>query len=283
MAVAYDAVSQSHASGNTSVSQASFSWTHTPAGTPRGILVFTYNTKSTSDNATSVTYGGVSMTAVSGGRAVANGTHPVDCKAWFLGASIPTGAQTVTVNRTNNTDEMWAVAFSVTAAADTSVHTAGIVLSQQSVPDNGCTLSEQSVTDGQSSGTNNSVRFAGFNGRGSSISNTTTTFPLNDVLYPGASSTMAASNDLTNEVIGAVRETTAGIGARNIGFTFNGNGVIFNTQTLAAVHLAIKEGTGGGGATAYPANLLALFIAQEARNERATYGSLGGTFGQLRF
>lgn len=277
MAVAFDASSESHTGTTGSVSQASFNWTHTPVGTPRGVLVFTFSTLSSSDNATAVSYGASSMTAVSGGRAVSTGgTYIGDVKAWFLGSSVPTGAQTVTVTRTNNTDEMYAVAITVTAAADTSVHTAGIVLTQTS----GSVISfaEQSVTDGQSSGTNNSVRFAGFNGSAGLVSTTSTTLPVDDTVYPGASSTHLQSLDNTNFAWMAVRETTAGIGARNVGFIYNEN--TKTTESLAAVHLAIKEGA-AAAATAYPANLLAMFVAQEARNERATYNNRTGRLGQV--
>lgn len=274
MAVAFDASSESHATGNVSTSQSSFSWTHTPIGTPKGILVFTFS-NTTNDNATSVTYGGTSMTAVSGGRAVFSGTYGGETKSWFLGSSISTGAQTVVVNRTNNADQMWAVAFSVTAAADTSVHTAGIVLLQSSAG-----AAEQSVTDGQSSGTNNSLRFAATNTNAFGIQSFYSTIVADGTVSPGPSSTWSKYNDLTNQVYATVYETTAGIGARNVGFYYNLTILKGVTNHTAAVHLAVKEGGGGGGGgTTNPAMLLAMMIAQEARNERITYGGLTGNFG----
>ena len=276
MAVAFDASSESHTGTTGSVSQSSFNWTHTPVGTPKGVLVFTFSTLSSNDNATAVSYGASSMTAVSGGRAVSTGgTYIGDVKAWFLGSSVPTGAQTVTVTRTNNTDEMYAVAHTVTAASNTDVHTAGIVLTQTS--GGSLSLAEQSVTDGQSSGTNNSVRFAGVNCTAINVQTFYTTLISPGDLYPGASSTHLQSLDHANFAWMTVRETTAGIGSRSVGFLFSI--ISKNTESLAAVHLAIKESGGGGGGTTNPAMLLAMMIAQEARNEIITYGGGGGNTG----
>lgn len=276
MAVAYDAISKSHASGSSSASESSFSWTHTPVGTPKGVLVFVFsNTTVSNDNSTSVTYGGTNLTAVSGGRAVVAGTRGGDVKAWFLGSSISTGNQTITVNRTNNADQMWAQAYTVTAAADTSVHTAGIVLIQAGVT----LVNQQAVTDGQSSGTNNSLRFAAINANNSVISTTWTKFTMQGTIYPGPSSTMNATNgynSLTNYSLATVYETTAGIGSRNIGFYYDALLVKGVTSHTVAVHLAVKESGGGGGGTTNPAALLAMMVAQEAANERITTGGIRG-------
>jgi len=152
MAVAHDAFSESHTDPNISQSEVSFSWTHTPSGTPKGVLVFTFVLLYGTDYATSVTYGGSSMTAVVGGSAVDSATEPGVCTAWFLGSSVPAGAQTVVVNRTNNTRRMGALCATVTATGDTA--TAGVVLLQEDQA-----LAEQSVDDGSPG--SNSVRYAG--------------------------------------------------------------------------------------------------------------------------
>lgn len=247
MAVAFDASSESHTGTTGSVSQSSFNWTHTPVGTPQGVLVFTFSTLSSNDNATAVSYGASSMTAVSGGRAVSTGgTYIGDVKAWFLGSSVPTGAQTVTVTRTNNTDNMYAIAITVTAAANTEVHTAGIVLTQTS--GNTINLNEQSVTDGQSAGVNNSLRVAAANCTALTMQTFYTTITTSDVLSPGPSSTHLQSLDDLNFGWMAVRETTTGIGARNVGFFYTESSL--STESLAAVHLAIKESGVGGGPVA---------------------------------
>ena len=214
MAVAHDAVSESHTSGY-SASEASFSWTHTPVGTPRGVLVFTYNS-GTVEDALSVTYGGVSLTAVPGGRAVDTAGEPAGCTAWFLGSSIPTGAQSVVVNRTNDVSLMIAQCVTVTAASDTTTGTPVLVQEDG-------TVAEQSVDDG-SPGTN-SVRYAGFYS-GSATGSMAT----------GANSTLIKDSAWTAvSDIKLARETTAGQGSRLVGFSYG------TTDDRAGVHLAVKE------------------------------------------
>jgi len=146
MAVAHDASSKSAES----VSEASFSWTHTPTGTPAGVIVFV-QTMTNADYITSVTYGGVAMTQFA--EAADTASEMIRCTGFFLGASVPSGAQTVEVTRTNNATNMFAMAATVTAGADTDIYSAGIVLLEE----NG-TVAEQNVDDG-SPGTN-SVRYA---------------------------------------------------------------------------------------------------------------------------
>lgn len=212
-AVAHDAASESHTTGTTgSQNQASFSWTHTPAATPRGILVYVF-TVSATQTVTGVTYGGVAMTQVAGGAAIDTANEPGRVDTFFLGASIPTGAQTILVSRTNNATRVYASAATQTAAGNTEV--TGIVLLQ----DNGF-YSVQSVNDG-SLGANSQRYAAGYHGG-------------NNVLPAGAGSTVLNSIDFGSFTATTARETTAGAGARNVGFT-SGN------DDRAGVHLAVRE------------------------------------------
>ena len=218
MAVAHDAASESHAGTTGSVSEASFSWSHNPVGTPRGVLVYTFVVDDSSDLATAVTYGGASLSAVSSGRAVDTAGEPGDCKAWFLGTSVPTDdPATVVVTRTNNTRQMYAVAITVTAGGNTEV--TGVVLVQE----DGAFV-EELVDDG-SPGTD-SVRYAGtFSGRLGPPS-------------PGISSTALEDIDFGSVAVATVRETTAGQGNRLVGF------LVTQSDDRAAVHLAIREISG---------------------------------------
>ena len=211
-AVANDAASESHTGTAGNASSASFTWTHTPVGTPRGALVFVY-TISATKTVTSVTYGGVAMTEVPGGAAVDTAGEPGRVDTFFLGASIPTGAQSVVVNRTNNTVVMYATVATQTAAANTEV--TGIILLQADQ-----VLAEQSVTDGSPG--SNSVRYAGaYSG-----------LPAPPTV--GANSTLLHNIDLGAFGASTVRETTAGQGARLVGFAAA-------TDDVAAVHLAVRE------------------------------------------
>jgi len=154
------------------------------------------------------------MTRVAGGAAIDDAGEPGRVDTFFLGASVPSGTQSVVVNRTNNATIMYAVAMTVTAASDTG--TTGIVLLQQDG-----TYAVQSVNDGSPGA--NSLRFAaGYTGA-------TTPVPA------GTGSTLGASIDLGSYGASAVYEAAAGQGARNIGFNYA------TLDDRAAVHLAVRE------------------------------------------
>lgn len=217
MAVAHDAVSESHTGTTGHSGSASFTWNHVPVGTPKGVVVFVIGISSATDIITSVTYGGTAMTAVTSGFAADTANEPGFCKAYFLGASIPTGTQAVVVNRTNNANVCYAMCATQTADSDTAY--AGVQTQAENQ-----VRSEINIDDG-SPGTN-SLRYAG--------------------AYNGASSNPAAGANSTNIIgiqfaaqgAGMVRENTAGQGARPVGFS----GL---SDDWAAVFLAVKESASG--------------------------------------
>lgn len=236
MAIAYDAVSSL---GSSSTSGSSFNWNHTPSGTPKGVVVFTF-TNANADDATDVTYGGVTMTAVSGGRAVDTAGEPGDCKVWFLGSGVPTGMQNIVVTRNTSGNGMTGIALTVTSSQDSDIHTAGIVLAQEDQ-----VLSEKSPTDGNS-GTGNSLYVAGtFSGCNSFQTTLFTSLPSPSVLYPGGNSTWRAGFDFGTTVCGVVTRTNVGTGAQAVGFVTG----LTPTEDVAAVHFAIKD-VAGAPATA---------------------------------
>lgn len=215
MAVAFDASSESHTGTTSSVSESSFNWTHTPSGAPKGVAVFVIGNGAFTDIISGVTYNGVSMTLVDIAQTTNLGAEPGFCKAYFLGSSIPTGAQTVEVTRTNNTTSVWAVAVSVTADVDTSV--AGTLV-EDGDPQ---AITEENINDG-SPGTN-SLRLVGmhqgWDAPGPVGANTTS---LHTIDYGLVSAIVA-------------RETTPGQGARPIGC------VRASGDDLAAVYFAVIE------------------------------------------
>ena len=223
MAVSHKSATESHTGTTGSASEASFdiSVPDPSPDTILGLLVFTYVNANAAD-ALSVKINpagaNIDVPAVSGGEAIDTATEPGRCKAWFLGSGIPAGALTVRVNRNNNANIMYAVVNTQLAAVgmDTAVHTAGIVLLQ-----NDGTLAEQSVDDG-SPGVN-SLRYAGVNSG------------LGTPPAQGASSTQLHTIDFSARGISTCRETTAGQGARNVGFSSG------TSDDRAAVHLAVKE------------------------------------------
>lgn len=215
MAVAHSAASESHTGTTGSTNQTAFSWTHTQTGTPQGVVVFVSTYASTADLISSVTYGGVALTRLTGGLAQDGAGESGRLDTFFLGSGLGAGNQTITVNRTNNATVMYAAAATVTAGADTAVPQSTIVLLEGDG-----TLAAQTVDD-TSPGTA-SVRYAGcYSG-------------LNTPPTAGTGSTLLNSIDIGNYGSALVRETTAGQGARSIGFTGA-------TDDRAAVHLAIRE------------------------------------------
>jgi hypothetical protein len=72
--------------------------THTPVGTPRGVLIFSMNAAATND-ITGASYGTLALTEVPGSIAVDTATETGHVKAYFAGSGIPTGAQSCTVTQ----------------------------------------------------------------------------------------------------------------------------------------------------------------------------------------
>jgi hypothetical protein len=214
MAVAHSAASESHTGTSGSTNQTAFSWTHTQTGTPQGVLVFVHVANSTGNPVSTVTYGSVTLTRVSGGAAIDSAGEAGRTDLFFAGSGLASGNQTITVNRSNTADIMYASAATVTAATDTNV--TGIVLLQGDG-----TLTVQSVTDGGAP--TNSLRYAG------AYSGLASPPPA------GTGSTLLNSIDFGNYGIALVRETTAGTGARNVGFNNA------TTDDRAAVHVAVRE------------------------------------------
>lgn len=218
MAVAHDAATESHTVTTPSLNEASFNFSHNPVGVPRGVLIYTisYHLTTPTDVVTAVTYDGVNVPVVVGGMTVDTADEPGRVKTWFLGSSVPTtDPATVVVTRTNNNVSVYAICITVTAAGDTAV--TGILLEQDDQA-----LTEENIDDGSPG--SDSVRYVGLFSGHSAIAS----------IPPGANSTALASIDIGAQMLAAVRETTAGQGARPVGF-------VATSEDVAAVYLAIKE------------------------------------------
>lgn len=125
MVVAYDAPSDA---GEFTAATDPKTWTHTPTGTPRGVIVFAQNTGTAADWINgAVTYGGVALTRVpTNGWAVDSAAETASIYAYFLGSGIPTGAQTVSIDHDNAIfGTKWACCITLTGAADLEVVASG--------------------------------------------------------------------------------------------------------------------------------------------------------------
>jgi hypothetical protein len=100
---ALDAVG--NATGSSSGGRAPLTWTHTPVSVPIGCLVFVGNEATSGDLIAGVTYGGVALTEATGSPLLANmgGEGNSEITAWWKSGGLPTGAQTVSVDNTDNT------------------------------------------------------------------------------------------------------------------------------------------------------------------------------------
>lgn len=141
MTVAYDAHSTASNNNGTTTS-----WTHTPVGTPKGVIVFFRTTNAAaSDVVTGVTYGGVAMSEVTGSPNLGpnSALDSASLHCFFLGSSIPTGAQTVTVTHSNPSFAYtnFGNAISVTGSADTEVQDSDGTINSTSQSDPSVTLS----------------------------------------------------------------------------------------------------------------------------------------------
>jgi hypothetical protein len=228
MAVAYDTHLRSLTFDNSSADP--FTFTYTPSGTPRGICIFCFAAATSVDRFTAITYGAVSMSAVVGGFAIDTAGEIGQCKAFFLGSGIPTGAQTVSIDHdTGTTATKCVVVVSLTASGDTEIVGTPVLLQGDG------TLAEQDVD----SGADSALRLAaGFSGLG-------TQPPA------GANSTLLAFTDPYVSQHGqsaaavACRENAAGSGSRPVGFSS------VTSDDRAFVHLAVKEIAAAGFARSF--------------------------------
>lgn len=120
MTVAFDASAGTTGTGT-------LSYTHTPVGTPRAVLLFVVHS-GTTDEVTTVTYGGTGMTQISVSPQTKSTGELSVVHAFFLGSSIPTGAQTVEVSVSGASTKLGR-SITLTASADTEVVDADIISS----------------------------------------------------------------------------------------------------------------------------------------------------------
>ena len=123
MALAFDAYTKS-AQFLEDLYPSPYTFTHTPVGTPRGVIVMVvcFPTDGGVDLVSGVTYGGVAMTRIQAAWDTA--TEEGCAYLYFLGSGIPTGAQTVAIQEVDNGvvfPKKVAVAVTVTAATTTTV------------------------------------------------------------------------------------------------------------------------------------------------------------------
>ena len=131
--VAFDAF------GSSTQGTGNLSWTHTPAGTPKGVIVFVVENDGV-DGVTSATYGGTSMTECTGSPRQHNASEPGTIHCFTLLASVPAGAQTVSVTMSDTTTAKRGGSYTVTSSADTSILDVDATISSDSLANPSVTM-----------------------------------------------------------------------------------------------------------------------------------------------
>lgn len=118
MAVAFDAFSRPGTGTGVTGDQ---SWTHTPTGTPAGAYVWVLwgaSIATTDDHVVGVTYGGVSMTEVTGSPIIKTTAETMQVHCFALESSVSSGAQTVAVDVDGETTAFSCGCITVTTSAN---------------------------------------------------------------------------------------------------------------------------------------------------------------------
>ncbi len=199
MAVAYDAFT---ASGDYYATPDPATLSHTPSGTPRGVVVWIVHVADFTDDVTAVTYGGTSMTKL-GFASPGDSGEDVGVSCWFLGSSVPTGTQTVSVDHDGSGGRKRTYVATLTAAADTEATAHGGA-------SNTASTAAQVTLD---SSTTTTVKLAALaTGRG-----------VLGQVDPITGMTELVEHDLGSLVTAAVYRTTPGSGSETVGWTLSAN------------------------------------------------------------
>ena len=206
MTVTFDQVTENVAAADPQ------NFTHTPIGTPRGVVVLIAHNTISTDIVNGVTYGGVAMSRIRTDADTAG--EPGRTYLYFLGASIPTGAQTVSIDRTQATQSVVAYAATFTAAADTEVIDHDGTNGDQANP---------AVTFTQSgrSAVSVGILHSGLN------------LPANAAEL--ADQTRLGDHDYGNQVVVASRRTTADTADDTFGYTSASEDVALSAAAIAEV------------------------------------------------
>lgn len=208
MAVEYDASTKNVAAADPQ------SFTHTPSGTPRGVVVMIAHGTTASDIVVGVTYGGVAMTRI-GSISDALG-EPGRAYSYFLGVGVPAGAQTVSVDRTEATTSVLVVAITVTGVDDMEAYGFGGIA--------GDLVNPRAIvgSSGNRISTGFLIVYSGLNA-------------LASLTAVDADTTIIQDNDFGIFVATCCRRTTAGEGTKTIGYTAGSDDVAQESVTIGEI------------------------------------------------
>lgn len=195
-----------------------FTLTHTPIGTPAGVMVLTRHRGTPQNIAiSSVRYGPVSLRPVATARDTAGSS--MRTWAWFRGSSLPPGPQVVSISHTSaETTGLWIVVCTVTSDGD-----------HLTVVDSGIAEQDQANPSVElDSGSRSSMAYG--------VISSGQPDPANLSLAAGMSE--VATNDELSTCARVDRQTTAAAGVFSFGYTATSEDV-----ALVAFAIAEEEGT----------------------------------------
>lgn len=212
MAVAFDVRTRS-TGGSNSFDNGPITFSHTPVGTPRGVVVL-IGMEAGVDQITSVTYGGVTMARLR--NDVRTTAEAGQVYSYFLGSGIPTGVQNVTVNATAASNDWAAVCWTFTAAANTvAISNGAVAVSASTNPSLSITPTAQAA-----------IVYALWSGLAATI------------ITAQAGSTHQFGNDLGADVVMFSDKTVGAGGATTMGYTAA-------SDVWAHTAVAVQEAAGG--------------------------------------
>lgn len=243
MTIAFDAATTS--SGWTTTPDP-FTFNHTPVGTPRGVVLLLGAATNTDVYDGTITYGGVNMTRVL--YADDSTGEQVSSYIYFLGTSIPTGTQAVSIPHTASGHSKIAFCITVTADGDTEIVDSDILEGDQANPqitlDSGTVTALRCFVIGTGHNSASSLTLiSGMSSVGSGTTGTRSIVAARETSPSSGSTTVgwtATSEDVAMSAV-AVREISANttITAGQGTYTITGNAATLSRQ----VYLTAAQGT----------------------------------------
>ena len=207
--IAFDAAFESERTGTTDP----HTWTHTPVGAPRAVLVSSVHGVTATEHVLSCSYGSASMSKIV--TASDTATEPGRATLWFVGSSIPTGAQTVSCDLDSGTaDDIHFVSVTYTGSADATV------IDTDSISENAANPSRTLQFGGQRA----TAIMAVYSG--------TANVPLTSACSGNSACTLDANFDMGAFVASNDRETTPGTLDQVMGYTIAGDDLAFVTAAF---------------------------------------------------
>ncbi len=195
--LAHDAATTSSSFG---ASPDPFTFSHTPSGTPRAVIVYIFNITDSSFRITGVSYGGVPLQFNGAG-----GGGGINLAQYFLRAGVPSGTQTISIDHDGNAATKQAIAVTLVAGRDIRIPTNTVGQLDKSIVISGSSFAPSHGLDAH-------------NREGIGFSVVLSEHDSTSDLTPLAGQTEVASIDFGSKIARVYRWSSASIGVQTVGF-----------------------------------------------------------------